>query len=171
MALTMPQCLEMSHTIQPVRRCVVENDAAKREAVLGSMQEAIFLRTHPKHHCPLLLVIDPGHCFMTEDGGEIDNSFEANLGAATVAVVRLIRSSDTDASNPTTFWCSNPMNEWVGNVAAGSRSLGFWFELEESVRAPTLYLPSSNGMNPMKLTLKKFVNNSAHSNFFHGLRK
>jgi hypothetical protein len=108
---------------------------------------------------------------MTEDGGEIENRFEANLGATTVAAKRLVKPGETDAANPSTFWCSNPMNEWVGNVAAGSKGFGFWFELEDSVRSPTSLLPSSKGMIPKNMPLQRFVNNVAHSNSRHGLRK
>jgi cell surface hyaluronidase len=108
---------------------------------------------------------------MTEDGGETDNIFQANLGATTKPVARLINRDDTDAAFPTTFWCSNPMNEWVGNVAAGSQAFGYWFELAETVRPPTLFFPSSKGMNPRTLPLQKFVNNVAHSNNKSALRK
>jgi hypothetical protein len=34
---------------------------------------------------------------MTEDGGEIDNKFEANLGATTKAAKRLVKPGETDA--------------------------------------------------------------------------
>jgi hypothetical protein len=35
---------------------------------------------------------------MTEDGGELDNKFEANLGARTVAAKRLVKAGETDIS-------------------------------------------------------------------------
>lgn len=108
---------------------------------------------------------------MTEDGGETLNRFEANLGAGTVPATKIVRRGETDAANPSTFWCSNPMNEWEDNVAAGSKSNGFWFELQESVKAPTLFLQSSKDMKPKSLPLKLFRNNVAHSNGRHGFRK
>ena len=108
---------------------------------------------------------------MTEDGGEINNRFESNLGAGTFAATKIVRRGETDAANPSTFWCSNPMNEWEGNVAAGSQSNGFWFELQNSVKEPTLFLPSSQGMTPKSLPLKLFKDNVAHSNGSQGFRK
>lgn len=107
---------------------------------------------------------------MTEDGGEIDNAFVRNLGALTRAATRLVRPGETDINNPSTFWCSNPVNEWVGNVAAGCESNGFWFELQETVRSPTSEMPLSAGMNPRRSPLKLFRDNVCHSNQIHGLR-
>jgi len=56
-------------------------------------------------------------------------------------------------------------------VAAGSESSGFWFELQFEVSPPTRFLPSSQGMVPRFLPLQLFVDNVAHSNRKHGLRK
>jgi hypothetical protein len=112
-----------------------------------------------------------GHCFMTEDGGEMDNLFLRNIGANTRAASRLVRSFETDGSNPSTFWISNPRNEFVGNVAAGSSGNGFWFELNLEVRPPTSFMASSAGLVPRLLPLKLFRDNVAHSNNKHGLRK
>jgi hypothetical protein len=112
-----------------------------------------------------------GHCFMLEDGGERHNSFIRNLGASTRAATRLVRPFESDASNPSTFWCSNPVNTWIGNVAAGSANSGYWFELQRMVRPPTSLMKSSIGLpSPRQLRLKLFVDNVAHSNAEHGLR-
>jgi len=119
----------------------------------------------------LTLFANDSHCYMTEDGGEIDNVFIRNLGASTRAAARKVRPIETDDIMPSTFWCPNPMNTWIGNVAAGSESSGFWFELEEDVRPPTSFLPLSNGMSPRRMSLKLFRDNIAHSNWRHGLRK
>lgn len=110
-----------------------------------------------------------GHCYMTEDGGEIDNVFRRNLGALTQQATRLTRPVESD-NFPSTFWCSNPRNTWVGNVAAGSRHNGFWFELQEDVRAPTADMPLSQGMIPRQVNLQLFRDNVAHSNDSAGLR-
>lgn len=107
---------------------------------------------------------------MTEDGGELDNRFIRNIGASTRAAKHLVRSFETDKSNPSTFWCSNPSNTWIGNVAAGSESSGFWFELQREVRPPTLFLETSASMAPRHLSLTTFRDNVAHSNWRHGLR-
>jgi hypothetical protein len=111
-----------------------------------------------------------GHCYMTEDGGEIDNVFVRNLGANTRAATRVVRPEETDSTNPSTFWCSNPVNEWVGNVAAGGEANGYWFELQDSVKSPTSEMPLSAGMIPRRMPLKLFRDNVSHSYRRHGLR-
>ena len=107
-----------------------------------------------------------GHCFMTEDGAETGNTFSNNLGALTRRVTNLIpdngtngKETDDDAS---TFWMTNPTNSWVGNVAAGSESNGFWLELKYEVRGanPEKY----SHIVPKEEPLTLFSNNVAHSN-------
>eukprot|EP00548_Thalassiothrix_antarctica_P009388 CAMPEP_0194161454 /NCGR_PEP_ID=MMETSP0152-20130528/78944_1 /TAXON_ID=1049557 /ORGANISM="Thalassiothrix antarctica, Strain L6-D1" /LENGTH=1489 /DNA_ID=CAMNT_0038871245 /DNA_START=953 /DNA_END=5423 /DNA_ORIENTATION=+ len=111
-----------------------------------------------------------GHCFMLEDGGEINNTFRRNLGAKTLAAKRAISPEETDHTFPSTFWCSNPQNSWISNVAAGSKDNGFWFELRKSVRGPTASFPLSRNMNPRTMQLKIFHDNVSHSNGKHGIR-
>ncbi|XP_037071090.1 cell surface hyaluronidase-like [Pollicipes pollicipes] len=60
-----------------------------------------------------------GHCFFLEDGGEQDNRLIGNLGMGTKAGTLL----PTDAVNKvSTFWVTNPDNEVINNVAAGSEA-------------------------------------------------
>jgi len=103
-----------------------------------------------------------GHCFILEDGGEWHNKFLYNLGAKTSSNV-LIRPQETD-NRPSTFWITNPSNQWIGNVAAGSAGPGFWFELK--LRAPSSGLGINEGVNPKILALGAFDDNTAHSNNF-----
>lgn len=105
-----------------------------------------------------------GHCFMLEDGGEYDNSFIGNLGAK---VDRLPRGVPRDGESdffPSVFWITNPQNEFIGNVAAGSAGPGFWFELK--LRAPSSELPINHGVNPKTLPQKTFKDNASHSSGF-----
>lgn len=107
-----------------------------------------------------------GHCFMTEDGNEKGNTFSYNLGALTRRAIDLIpddgtngRESDDDAA---TFWMTNPSNKWIGNVAAGSESNGYWLELKYEVRGPN---PEEFAhIYPKEEPLTLFSNNVAHSN-------
>ena len=101
----------------------------------------------------------------------MDNVFKNNFGASTRAASRLVRPFETDRSSVSTYWISNPRNEFVGNVAAGSFANGFWLELRTTVHPPTSLLPSSKGLVPMEQPLKLFVDNVAHSNRVHGLRE
>jgi hypothetical protein len=98
---------------------------------------------------------------MLEDGGEWDNSFIRNLGAK---VDRLPQGVPRDGESdffPSVFWITNPQNEFIGNVAAGSRGAGFWFELK--LRAPSSELPINHGVNPKTLPQQTFKDNASHS--------
>ncbi|KAL7555749.1 hypothetical protein ACA910_013059 [Epithemia clementina (nom. ined.)] len=111
-----------------------------------------------------------GHAIILEDGIETGNEFFRNLGAFTRAVEVVIPNNglngdETDAA-PATFWMSNPSNSWIGNVAAGSESSGFWFELRLRGAMASVFA----GSDPRSLPLRKFEGNVAHSNGDRGLR-
>lgn len=108
---------------------------------------------------------------MTEDGGEMDNHFERNVGSQTRAAGKIVRPGETDKDLPSTFWISNPKNEFIGNVAAGSEGNGFWFELQTSVKAPSSSFEWAKGVVPRELPLSAFRDNAAHSNWRSGFRK
>ena len=107
-----------------------------------------------------------GHCYMTEDGIETGNEFVMNIGIHIGAVSKLIPPSSTanngDESDnePATFWITNPTNSWIGNVAAGSQSSGFWFE--PLIRGTRMYLFPEE-YNPEYEPLTLFKNNVVHS--------
>lgn len=48
-----------------------------------------------------------GHCYITENGNEIDNTFKDNLGSQTKMQSMSIGASDRDCS---TFWVTSPRN-------------------------------------------------------------
>jgi hypothetical protein len=102
-----------------------------------------------------------GHCFMLEDGIETGNKFILNLGALTNRVDVLIPNNAKETDNmPATFWATNPTNSWEGNVAAGSISTGYWFELQKRGSRASLFPNLNPTTDPMTL----FKNNVAHSN-------
>lgn len=105
-----------------------------------------------------------GHCFMLEDGMEEGNEFVRNLGAQTGAPEAIIPDDGTNGEEsddePATFWITNPTNSFVGNVAAGSESSGYWFEPYLRGERKHLY-PYTQ---PMKAPLTLFKDNVAHSN-------
>lgn len=109
-----------------------------------------------------------GHCYTLEDGAEMDNQFIGNLGARTrgvpAAVATVLGSSDSFGS---TFWITNTKNHFIGNVAAGSRNSGFWFELRD-VRG--ISNPLYPDVNPRVLPLYTFRENTSHSNSDMGIR-
>lgn len=69
-----------------------------------------------------------GHCFMTEDGIETGNQFHNNVGMAILNSIKNIVIGPQDVmidSSPAVFWMTNPTNDLVDNIAAGSQ--GSWF--------------------------------------------
>lgn len=112
-----------------------------------------------------------GHCFLLEDSGEMDNVLTGNLAAVTRKVETKIRPEESDEV-PSSFWLTNPLNTFVGNVAAGSEHSGFWFEMKSSVREPTKSMLSLelSKMNPSRLQLTRFEDNVAHSCIEHGIK-
>lgn len=98
-----------------------------------------------------------GHCFMTTDGIETDNSFERNLGAFVRSAVNLIPGEQDN--EPSVFWIASPTNSYTGNVAAGSEGSGFWFYPELRGLGTALF-PQ---LNPASADLLRFSNNAVHS--------
>jgi hypothetical protein len=103
---------------------------------------------------------------MTEDGNEKGNVFSENLGALTRRATVLIPDNGTNGKetddNASTYWISSATNTFIGNVAAGSESNGYWLELRDSVRGPN---PEEFAVvQPKRGPLTLFSNNVAHSN-------
>ena len=109
-----------------------------------------------------------GHCYMLEDGGEINNRFVGNLAAAQhkTEVENLVRDNESD-DNPSAFWITNPMNTYIGNIAAGGEGSGYWLELEKEVKSPSVAVVEGR---MFELNLTEFRDNTAHSHRSHGLR-
>lgn len=143
-----------------------------KNLVIDSNQRCVVIHaTHDTTVSENVAFRTKGHCFMLEDGGEMDNRFIGNLGALTEPPDKIVRPGETDSANPSTFWISNPKNEFIGNVAAGSFGNGFWFELQTSVKSPSSTFEWADGVNPRLLPMYTFRENSAHSNWRHGFRK
>jgi len=136
-----------------------------------------------------------GHCFFMEDGIETGNVFSRNLAIQTkchptldcvptnlaangennytyanrmtmrqisfAGGVTLLPSDNTVAS----FWITNPDNSYIGNVAAGSDSTGFWLSLPEHPNGAFLGTEISLATWPRRTPMRAFHGNTAHSNF------
>ena len=89
---------------------------------------------------------------------ERNNLIAGNLVARTLATSAGLKG-DTE---PASFWAQTPANFWRDNVAAGSDSSGFWFELGSSPGGPS-YSPL---ICPVTHALGEFLNNTAHSSPF-----
>ncbi|TMM30634.1 T9SS type A sorting domain-containing protein [Polaribacter aestuariivivens] len=113
-----------------------------------------------------------GHGYFLEDGNETGNLFKNNLGVLCKRPKEgeetrphdLGIGADRGASPeafPATFWITNPNNDFIGNVSAGSDGSGFWHLILDEVLddSNSNYVP---GNQPMGI----FDDNKAHSNLF-----
>jgi hypothetical protein len=96
-----------------------------------------------------------GHTFFVEDGIEEHNSFIENIGIMTRPSFSLLNTDQI----PATFWITNPNNNYIGNVAAGSAGSGFFINPEPHPTGPSFTL----SICPSGRALGIFTNNSAHS--------
>jgi len=128
-----------------------------------------------------------GHCYFLEDGSEQRNDFESNVGLLTKPgfIIPTDRSCEVckhyyprdfngqetscdSCTSVSTFWITNPNNNFINNVAGGSERNGF-----KLIFPPTVYSLSANvskyaNVFPNKIPLGRFVGNVAHSNGFAG---
>jgi cell migration-inducing and hyaluronan-binding protein len=126
-----------------------------------------------------------GHCFFMEDGIETGNRVVHNLGIQTKchptrpcvptnlgvpgergtdgqSSEHVLLPSDNTAA---TFWITNPSNNYIGNVAAGSDSTGFWISLPEHPGGAFEGTEISANTWPRRMPQGEFRGNVAHSNF------
>ena len=131
-----------------------------------------------------------GHCFFLEDAIETGNRFVHNLaimvkchpatpcvptnlgpagskdgsraGATGQAANDVLIPSDNTVS---AFWITNPDNSYIGNVAAGSDQIGYWFALPEHPTGAFLDKEGSKNVWPRRTPVREFKGNTAHSTF------
>ena len=101
-----------------------------------------------------------GHAFFTEDGNERFNTFKDNLGMMSNPA----SSQLAHDVFPSTFWIANPLNNLIGNAAAGSSHLGFWIAPPQHPRQASV----DETQCPFQSPLGTVVGNTAHSNGRHG---
>ncbi|TWT43117.1 G8 domain-containing protein [Botrimarina hoheduenensis] len=125
-----------------------------------------------------------GHGFFVEDAVETGNLFRANIALGIHAVGRseavgdnapdlndpfIVDTHDHVGQNPTrflssaAFWVTNPDNDFVGNIAAGSEGTGFWFLFPDSPIGAAASDPQYAGVRPDRVNLGVFDHNSSHS--------
>jgi cell surface hyaluronidase len=116
----------------------------------------------------------PGHCFFLEDGAEIDNIIENNLGIAVFSPDRnkpagapstALLPSDRSFPGPAVYWITHPRNIVRNNVAAGSSGTGFWYAFPEHPTGPSVNATIYNRYTP----LAEFKSNVAHGHGADGL--
>ena len=112
----------------------------------------------------------PGHAYFLENGDEERNEFIRNLA------IHFYRPNEADAllasdfsfnepqnRSPSAFWITNPVNTFVGNVAAGSPGTGYWFSLRGNA-----FEFAGSGVYGTEKELTRFEGNVAH-NLMNGI--
>lgn len=109
-----------------------------------------------------------GHGFFLEDGDETGCTFKNNLGILTKKPTanEQVRPHDVEPDGlyfklPATYWITNPKNNFIGNVAAGSEGSGFWMVILDHVmdNDTSAYIPG-------KQLMGVFDDNRSHSTGF-----
>jgi cell migration-inducing and hyaluronan-binding protein len=134
-----------------------------------------------------------GHCFFLEDGIETGNQYVRNLAIQTkchptkpCVPTNLAANGDIDNANrqemrkisfsgkdtllpsdntAASFWITNPNNDYIDNVAAGSDENGFWLSLPEHPNGAFLGTDVAKATWPRRTKMGEFRGNVAHSNF------
>ena len=112
-----------------------------------------------------------GHCYFLEDGAELGNVLDGNLGLmvrAPYSTDALLPSDDTYLG-PSVFWVTNPDNVIRNNVAASSEGTGFWYALPEHPTGPSYVVFDGENWHNRRTPLGEFSGNLAHSNASDGL--
>lgn len=110
-----------------------------------------------------------GHGYFLQDGGETGNLFKHNLGLVTrkpqeeLALIPSDIQEGQASRGPSTYWISNPDNTFIGNAAAGSEGLGFWYDTGEKVTGESEDFPQYQGVSPMRAAFGEFRDNRVHS--------
>ncbi|MFN3265649.1 MAG: G8 domain-containing protein [Deinococcales bacterium] len=102
----------------------------KNSVVNGSLQRGIVV--HGTRNVTLennIVYNSLGHNYMIEDEFTTDNTLIGNLAVSNRVVLfsepTLKAQNDNQAAN---FWIRAAKNTFIGNVAAGSHSFGFWYD-------------------------------------------
>ena len=146
------QYIENSSIHQSYNRAVTihgtDSLRIERNVVYSSMGHAIFLEEgveqfHKINHNLVLSTIrpDPGNELLISD-----NQFE-----------------ELQNRSPSSFWITNPANEFIGNVAAGTEGTGFWFALAREPMGESAMESFFDGRNAIYTDLGAFQGNVCHS--------
>ncbi|OGC84991.1 hypothetical protein A3F55_01215 [Candidatus Adlerbacteria bacterium RIFCSPHIGHO2_12_FULL_53_18] len=112
-----------------------------------------------------------GHGIFLEEGSERFNKINYNLVMQTrkPAPGDELLPSDNELNEPqnrtpSSFWITNPNNEFIGNVAAGTVGTGFWFIFPAKPLGLSASVARFKNMSPQTQPLGTFRDNVAHSN-------
>lgn len=112
-----------------------------------------------------------GHAIFLEDGSERFNHINYNLVLSTQIPDPANAILDTDHighsfqnQSPSSFWITNPNNEMIGNVCAGTVGTGFWFAFPDSPAGLSATEPyfTQQQIVPNREPLDEFTDNVCH---------
>ncbi|HED64696.1 MAG TPA: hypothetical protein ENJ09_03970 [Planctomycetes bacterium] len=112
-----------------------------------------------------------GHAVYLEDGSERFNHINYNLVLSTQIPDPANAIIDSDHfghsfqnQSPSSFWITNPENEMIGNVAAGTVGTGFWFAFPRDPAEPSYSEPyfAAQNLHPNTAPLGTFKDNVCH---------
>lgn len=147
----------------------------------SSVQGAAIVDSHNRwitiHGTQYLLVRDcvgyqsVGHGFFLEDGTEMYNLFDRNLGVHAYAGKRLPKQVlPFDSNEGAAFWWANGINSFTGNIGVESDQYGFRYDMQNrsnfDSRLPVRQPDGSTKITDVRtLPIWRFENNEAHGNF------
>src|SRR5690606_10845828 len=94
--------------------------------------------------------------------GEFDYANRQALRRVSMSAQETLLPSDNTVAS---FWITNPDNDFIDNVAAGSDENGFWMSLPEHPNGQFLDTEISKNTWPRRTKQGEFRGNVAHSNF------
>ncbi|WP_299555245.1 G8 domain-containing protein [uncultured Tateyamaria sp.] len=105
-----------------------------------------------------------GHSYFFEDGAETGNLLRGNIGFGTRAAEKGKEVLESDISNVSTYWITNPNNHLINNIAAGSDNGAFWYAIGKAFTAESKGNPLfADLLPPDEAKYGVFEGNSAHS--------
>ena len=113
-----------------------------------------------------------GHGVFLEDGAEENNIIQSNFvlhtkkpapGQQLTPSEDPLRFSVIQNQTPSSFWITNPKNQFSNNVAAGTPGTGYWFAFPKSPIGESAGDARFAGIQPYKNPLLLFRGNRAHS--------
>jgi hypothetical protein len=102
-----------------------------------------------------------GHGYFLEDGSEIENVFDNNIG---IFIKRGGNLTESDG-RASVFWAENPYNSFSNNVAVGGYYYGYYFVIPDKL----IELSNLHQVNLQTLPLLQFDNNQAYNNRHSGV--
>lgn len=106
-----------------------------------------------------------GHGIFLEDGSETGNLIKSNIVFGQKAVASEDAVITSDAENVSSYWITNPNNDLIDNVAAGSDKGGFWYAIGKDFTGLSKTSAQFEGdAAPYQAKIGLFEGNEAHSN-------